>query len=815
MIRYSKIHALSSIMALIVVVILILPPGQTLAQDDDSHDTVTTLWYEQPAKQWVEALPVGNGRLGAMVFGNLREERIQLNEETVWTSGPRRPKSLHGPGALPEIRRLVFAGEYEKAQKLFGERIKPEPMWYARFQPLGDLWIEFPYFKYAEDYRRELNMDTGIVRVTYRVGGIRYTREVFASAVDQVVVVRLEAEQGNRNPEAPGRVSFAARLSGVSGQVPEEEQFRDGYFMETVEVDDTLLLQGRVSSAYGVKGQVEYRAQVKALAEGGSVVVLDKQIIVKNADAVTLLIPMATNFVNYKDVSADPKERIRSCLEALEGKSYEQLRRDHIADHQRLFRRVAMTMDTTENSDLPTDVRIKRFAKGERDPQLAALVFQFGRYLLIASSRPGTQPANLQGIWNQDQSPSWDSKWTTNINAEMNYWPAEVANLSECAEPLFEFIRDLSESGAHTAKDFYGVGGWMLGFNTDLWRNTSPIGNGMFGVWPTGGAWLTTHLWEHYLYTEDKAFLEAYYPVMKGAARFFLDTLVEHPEKKWLVTCPSSSPENDFKIWDPPRPWTFDTPVICAGPTMDMQILRYLFAACAEASERLGVDEDFREELSDAAGRLAPNQIGQYGQLQEWLDDWDHPEDRHRHFSHLWGMFPGAEISVEDTPDLAKAVAKSLQLRGEGGTGFGQAWQVCIWARMRNPRTAHRLFRNLIRDNTNVNLFSRCYDALQVEGSLGITAGIAEMLLQSHDSTIHLLPALPEQWSNGSVRGLCARGGFVVDMAWKGGSLDEVTIHSGLGNPCTVRHGDTTVTLDTTRGESISLDGKLQQHNHG
>jgi len=769
------------------------------AQDSSAKNWNVLMWYDHPAAQWVEALPVGNGRLGAMVFGNIQNERIQFNEDTLWSSGPVQPRSKYGPGALAEIRRLIFAGEYDKAQKLFTEKMAVVPEWYARYQPFGDLWIDFHDKRQVEDYRRELDLDTAIARVSYRIGGVRFEREIFASPVDQVIVVRLSATK-------PGSISFTARLTGVKGDEPWS---RDGYYMEEGIEPDSLVLRGRNCSAYGVKGQLEYQARVKAIAQGGKVIVSGKDLTVEKANTVTLLLPAATSFVNYKDVSADPEKRIEDCLAKLGNKSYDSIRKDHIAEHQRLFRRVSIDIVPSDASSLPTDERIKAFARGGSDPQLGALAYQFGRYSLISSSRPGNEPGNLQGLWNQDPYPSWDCKYTTNINLEMNYWPADTGNLSECTEPLTEMILELAEAGKFTARDSYGAGGWLLGFNTDIWRNTSPIGDGMFGSWATGGAWLSTHLWEHYLFTGDTQYLEKVYLAMKGAAQFFLDALQEHPTKKWLVTCPSNSPENDYKIWKPARPWSFDTPVICAGPTMDMQILRYLFGSVADAADILGVDQGFRDKVLQTRKRLAPNQIGKYGQLQEWLDDWDDPKDDHRHFSHLWGMYPGKEISVKGTPELARAVKQSLIFRGERGTGFGQAWQMCIWARMYEPEIAHRLFRNLMRDNTFPNLFSNCYGALQVDGTFGCAAGIAEMLLQSQAGEIHLLPALPNEWSTGHVEGLCARGGFEVDIRWENGKLVETTIRSKLGKKCRLRYGNKQTEFDTPPGKEYRFDRSL------
>lgn len=779
--------------AIVLVSLLTLSAGAAWADQAGKSVGNVTVWYSKPAAIFQEALPVGNGRLGAMVLGKTAQERIVLNEETIWTGAPTEPLSVHGPDALPTIRRLILEEKYSDAKEMFDEQMRPDPYWYARYQVLGNLYLTFPGHEEYTDYRRELDLDSAVAKVSYTAGGVKYTREVVASPIDQVIAIKITADQ-------PGKISFTTGIEGVVNS--DKDWPDDGYYMARTYHPDRLILRGKNANSYGVRGRLEYQGTIKVLNQGGKLTRDIKTFEVENADSATLLIAAATSFVNYKDVSANPDQRIGACLKKLGDKSFEQIKNDAIASHQKLFQRVSLDFGDTQSSRLPTDQRLKKYNDG-LDPQLAALFFQFGRYLLITSSRPGTQPANLQGIWNESSTPSWDGKYTTNVNCEMNYWSAEVCNLTECAEPLFTMIMELAQTGRKTARDFFGVDGWLLGFNTDIWRNTSPIGGGTFGSWSTGGAWLCSHLWEHYLFTQDREFLQKAYPVMKGSAEFFLNTLVEHPKHKWLVTCPSNSPENGFRHND-------RSDRICAGPTMDLQILRYLFDSCAEASEVLGIDSDFRKQVLKARNRLAPNQIGQYGQLQEWIDDLDNPEDKHRHFSHLWGMYPGNEITVEKTPDLAKAVEKSLELRGTGGTGFGMTWQMCLWARNYKPEIAHTMFQNLIRRNTYPNLFSKCFDALQVDGSFGCTAGIAEMLLQSHLGEIHLLPAIPKAWSDGSVKGLCTRGGFETDITWKNGRLDSAVIYSKLGNRCKVRFADKLVEFNTTAGNSYNLNADLK-----
>ena len=746
-------------------------------------DPTTVLWYDHPAARWEDALPVGNGRLGAMVFGRADDEEIHLNEETYWSGGPYTTTVEGARKGLADVRRLIFEGQLVQAHRAFGRTLLGYPVEQQKYQALGLLALRFPDRGPVEDYTHRLDLDTAIVTTRYRQGGVRLTREVFVSPVDQVIVIQITADQ-------PGRITMTAQLRGARNTA--HSNYATDYFTMDGAGSDGLVLRGKSADYMGIRGALRYEARLKAVARGGETRVDDDTLHVQDADSVTLLIAAATNFVSYRDVSGRPDVRVHAALAGVAARNVESVRAAHVAEHQRLFRRTSLTLDAGADSALPTDERQKRF-DGASDPAFAGLLFQFGRYLLISSSRPGTQPANLQGLWNASMNPPWDSKYTTNINTQMNYWPAEVANLSECAQPLFTMIRELTDRGSDVAREHYGARGWVMHQNTDLWRVAAPMDGPSWGAFTTGGAWLATHLWEHYLYTGDREHLREYYPVLRGSAEFFLDFLVPHPRFGWLVTNPSTSPEN-FPLAPGNEPFfdevtTFISPgtALVAGSTIDNQILNDLFGYVAEASVVLGVDQDFRERLIAARGRLAPMRIGRRGDLQEWLDDWDQREKSHRHISHLYGLFPGHQISATRTPAFAEGSRRVLEQRGLEGNGWSSAWKTAAWARLGRAPEAMANVSYAVKHYTTASLFSICSRQLQVDGAFGMTAAIAEMLLQSHEDAIVLLPALPAAWSSGEVRGLRARGGFEVGIRWREGRPVEASLRSTVGGTCRVR----------------------------
>lgn len=779
---------------------------------EHQFDPGTLIWMGEPAAKWEEAIPVGNGRLGAMVYGATTEETIQLNEDTYFTGGPYSTVVKGGYKYLAEVQRLVFEEKYFDAQKLFARELLGYPVEQMKYQSLGNIKLFFPkeHAQY-QHYVRWLDLEKGISSVSYEVNGVKYNREVLASFPDQTIAIRITANK-------PGSVSFTANLRGERNQ--EHSNYATDYFRMDGEAPDQLILRGKSADYLGVKGQIRYEARLKAVLENGSMEIDGENMIIRDADAVTLYLVAATNFVNYKDVSADQAARIQQVLQRLNGKAYAKVRSTHLADYSSIFQRVKLTLPLAGYSWLPTAER-NRLVRWTPDPSLASLAYQFGRYVLISSSRPGSQPANLQGIWNKDMNPWWDAKLTTNINLEMNYWMVESANLSEMFEPFTRLMEELTDQGSQVAREHYGADGWVLHQNTDLWRVAAPMDGSTWGTFTVGGAWLATHLWEHYRYSKDRDYLRKVYPILKGSVDFFMDFLVEDPRTGYLVTNPSNSPEN-FPIRKGSGPY-FDeitasyrpSTNVCAGSTIDMQILHDLFTYYDEATRALGVDSEYAQSVITARNRLVPPLVGKDGSLQEWAQDWGQLETTgHRHNSHLYGLYPGNMLSFTKTPDIMPAVEKALVMRTDSSHGnvpWSMGWKVNLWARMKDGEHAHRILNLYLARHAMPQLFSGM--PMQVDATLGAAAGVSEMLVQSQEDVIELLPATPAAWKQGRFQGVRARNGFELDFEWKDGRVRKIAIYSTAGEICRIRF-PSQFRLTDQRGKatrhSRSKDGLIQ-----
>ncbi|MFB3387676.1 glycoside hydrolase N-terminal domain-containing protein [Flavobacterium sp. LAR06] len=746
-------------------ILLFLGVSLAAQQKDDLK-----LWYKNPAGAvWENALPIGNGFQGAIVYGNIEKEIFQLNEATVWSGSPNRNDNPDAKHALGEIRKLIFQGEYKKAEKRINESIITKKSHGQMFQPVGNLELSFSDQHNFSNYYRELDIENAVAKTTYKVNGITYAREAFTSFPDRVLVIKLSADK-------PGKVSFTAAFTS---EHKKQEISVNG--------NNELLLSGTTSDHEGIEGKVKFNALTKFKVKGGRVNTAGNSIEINGADSVVIYVSIATNFINYNDISGSEKELAKSFLDKAFDKNYDKMKQAHIAQYQEYFKRVTLDLGTSTASKVPTDERLSNF-RNVSDPSFVTLYYQYGRYLLISSSQPGGQPANLQGIWNAGMKPAWDSKYTININTEMNYWPAEKTNLSEMHEPLLKMIQELAQTGKETAKIMYGARGWMAHHNTDIWRINGAVDGATWGVWNAGGGWLSQHLWEHYLYTGDRAYLESVYETLKGAADFYADFLVKDPANGWLVVVPGNSPEN--------APAAHQGSAVTAGSTMDNQIVFDVFSSVIKASEVLGKNKQYTDSLKTLRDMLPPMQIGKNNQLQEWLDDVDDPKDNHRHISHLYGLYPSNQISAYRTPELFAAARNTLLQRGDISTGWSMGWKVNWWAKMQDGNHAYSLIQNQLTPlgvnkdggGTYNNLFD-AHPPFQIDGNFGCTSGITEMLMQSSDDAIHLLPALPDALKEyGEIMGLKAHGGFEIkDLKWKDGKLIALTIQSNLGGNLRLR----------------------------